>query len=660
MSAEPKAAAGAARFGVYEVDLDACELRKQGVRVRLQDQPYQVLRILLERPGEVVRREDLRQRIWPADTFVDFDHGLNNAVKRLREALGDSADFPRYVETVPRRGYRFIATVEMIRPARPGPAASSGGDFTSDHLPASNASPKGLVPSQGPPHQSILQTQRGPLAAAVLLVLLAALLILEVPRLRKQTLKAVGPVHDSSQRIQSIAVLPLTNLSGDPAQEYFADGMTEELITDLSQIAALKVISRTSVMRFKKTDKSMPEIARELGADALVEGTVMRFGGRVRITAQLINGTTDKHLWGASFERRAEDVLALQREVARSIAKQIQGTLTPRESGILASARPVNPKAHDAYLAGRFYLSKSIDQELRKGQEKSSEQAFQRAIGYFEEAVREDPGYARAHLGFYEALSSPQVPHLDLLPRAKLEVEKALTVDDTLVEAHLAKASLLTRYEHEWGWRRAGKEFQRALDLNSNSPSAHGGYSDYLLEMGQRDEGQKERGLERQLQSYDPTALDFGYEDQVEPLREYLDKTKSMDVGWHWYLAKCLEASGKKDDAIREWERTMTLSGFPVLADELTDGFANGDYKTALREWVSGLEEEARHRYIPRIVLAMVYVDLGDRDHAFVWLDRAYEERNYLTAYLKQEHAWDPIRSDPRFKNLVRRVGLPP
>ncbi|HET9177650.1 MAG TPA: winged helix-turn-helix domain-containing protein [Terriglobia bacterium] len=660
MNADSRAAAGAARFGVFEADLDACELRKQGVRIRLQDQPFQVLRILLERAGEVVTRDELRQRIWPADTFVDFDHGLNNAVKRLREALGESADVPRYVETVPRRGYRFIATVEMIRPSGNGTEPLKNCAPASAPVLSSSAFPMGLAATlQVSRKRPTLQTWR--LAVVAALVLFLALLIaLDVARVREQLLKAVGAGRESPQRIQSIAVLPLTNLSGDPAQEYFADGMTEELITDLSQIAALKVISRTSVMRFKKTDKSMPEIARELGADALVEGTVMRSGGRVRITAQLINGTTDKHLWGASFERRAEDVMALQREVARSIAEQIQVTLTPRESGILASARPVSPEAHDAYLAGRFYLSRSIDQELRKGREKSSEEAFQRAVGYFKEAVRDDPGYARAHLGFYEALSSPQVPHLDLLPRAKVEVEKALALDETLVEAHLAKALLLTQYEHDWSWSSAGKEFQRAVELNSNSASAHGGYSDYLLEMGRRDEGQKERGLERQLESDDPTAPNFGSEDQVEQMRDYLDKTKSTDAGWHWYLAKCLEASGRKDDAIREWERTMALSGFPVLADALTDGFANGDFKTALREWVGGLEEEARHRYIPRIVLAMVYVDLGDRDHAFAWLDRAYEERNFLTAYLKQEQAWDPIRSDPRFKDLVRRVGLPP
>jgi TolB-like protein/DNA-binding winged helix-turn-helix (wHTH) protein len=661
MNEGARATAGAVRFGVFEVDLRACELRKQGVRIRLQDQPYQVLRILLERPGEVVTREELRQRIWPADTFVDFDHGLNNAVKRLREALGDSADTPRYVETVPRHGYRFIAAVDMIRPARPGLATSHGGASESAPVLAWSASPKGLAPAvQGSPHQSILQTQRPALVAAALVVFLGAIFILDVARMRSRLLNAVGASRESPQQIHSIAVLPLTNLSGDPAQEYFADGMTDELITDLSHIANLRVISRTSSLHYKKTDKPLPEIARELGVDAVVEGTVMRSGDRVRINVQLFQGPTEKYVWGASFERSPEDVLALQREVARSIAEQIRVSLTPREKARLASARPVNLKAHDAYLAGRFYLNKSIDQELRKGRERSSEEAFRRAVGYFQEAVREDPSYARAHLGFFEALNSPQAPHLDLLPRAKVEVEKALALDETLVEAHLAKASLLTQYEHEWSWSSAGKEFRRVLELNSNSASAHGGYSDYLREMGQRDEAQKERMLERQLQSYDPTTPNFGSQDQLERLREYLNKTKSTDPGWHWYLAKCLEASGRKDDAILEWERTMTLSGFTVLADALAHGFANGDYKTALREWVNGLEEESKHRYIPRIVLAMVYLDLGDRDHAFAWLDRAYQERNYLTVYLKQEVAWDPIRSDPRFKDLVRRIGLPP
>lgn len=661
MNANSRAAFGAARFGLFEVDFDTCELRKQGLRIRIQEQPYQVLRILLARPGELIVREELRERIWPADTFVDFDHGLNNAVKRLREALGDSADNPRYVETVPRRGYRFIATVEMIRPTGPGLATSHDGDSPPAPVLAWSAPSEGRSPEPpGFPRRSIQRTWHRALVAAALVLFLASFFILDIAGLRSRLLKAVGASRESSHEIRSIAVLPLTNLSGDTAQEYFTDGMTDELIAALSNIASLKVISQTSVMRYKKSTKPVPEIARELSVDAVVAGTVMQSGDRVRINVQLIQGPTEKYLWGASFERNPDDVLALQREVARSIAEQIQVKLTPRERTLLASALPVNQKAHDAYLAGRFYLSKSIGQELRKGQEKSSEEAFRRAVGYFEEAVRQDPGYARAHLGFYEALDSPQVPHLDLLSRAKVEVEKALALNEPIVEAHLAKAGLLTQYEHEWSWESAGKEFQRALELNSNSASAHEGYSNYLLEIGQRDEGQEEKTLERQLESDDPTISNFGSQDQLEPLREYLVRTKSTDPAWHWYLAKCLEASGIKDDAILEWERTMKLSGFTLLADALADGFANGDYKTALREWVKGLEEESRHRYIPRIALAMVYVDLGDRDHAFAWLDRAYREHNYLTVYLKQEVAWDPIRSDPRFTDLLRRVGLPP
>src|SRR2546430_7464621 len=298
------------RFGAFELDQDAGELRKQGTRMKLQEQPLQMLQVLLQRPGEVVTREELQQKIWPSDTFVDFDHGINNAIKRLREALGDAAETPHYIETLPRRGYRFIGKIEYNAP-----------------------------------------------------------------------------------RMRSLAVLPLENLSHDPQQEYFAEGLTEALITTLAKIGELRVVSRTTAMLYKDVHKPLREIARELEVDAIVEGTVLRAGQRVRITAQLIDAANETHLWAESYERHLRDVLHLQAELAQSIARQVQVKLTPQEQAQLAQSRPVNPEAYEAYLKGRYHWNRRSREGLPK------------AVQYFEQAIATDPTYAAAYAGLPDSLS---------------------------------------------------------------------------------------------------------------------------------------------------------------------------------------------------------------------------------------------------------------
>src|SRR6266849_9645194 len=316
---------GPIRFGAFEVDLRAGELRKHGIRIKLQEQPLQILQQLLERPGEVVTREELQKHIWPADTFVDFDHGLYSAVQRLRDALGDTAETPRYIETLPRRGYRFIASI-------------TNEIFVEAHVASASVEAPASVVSDSPVPRRRLGIPML-VATGVILVALPFALTFREGSLRERLLgkPAVPSIH-------SIAVLPLQNLSNDPSQEYFADGMTDALITDLAQIGSLKVISRTSTMHYKKSDKTMPEIARELNVDGIVEGTVQRSGDRVRITAQLIHGPSDKHLWANSYERDARNVLSMESEIAGAIANQIQARLTPEQKARLASARPVNLK----------------------------------------------------------------------------------------------------------------------------------------------------------------------------------------------------------------------------------------------------------------------------------------------------------------------------
>jgi TolB-like protein/DNA-binding winged helix-turn-helix (wHTH) protein len=357
----PTPAARVLRFDVYELDLRAGELRKRGVKLRLQGQPLQLLAILLQSAGNLVTREELSSQLWPADTFVDFDHSLHNAVGRIREVLGDSAEIPRYIETLPRRGYRFIAPVEEVQVPR---ISEANGNKTREAV------------AVAPPTARQSKT-RAALALTLLLILAATGSAFWLVRAVSRPTNAASP-------LRSIAVLPLDNLSGDPSQEYFADGMTEQLITDLAKVNALRVISRTSVMRYKGTKKGLPEIAKELNVEAIVEGSVIRSGQRVRITAQLLHAPTDKHLWAESYERDLGDVLKLQSEVAQAIAQQVRAQLTPQQQARFRSAGSVNPDAYDAYLKGRLYFVNEF----------TKPDSLKKAQRYFEESTQKDPNFA--------------------------------------------------------------------------------------------------------------------------------------------------------------------------------------------------------------------------------------------------------------------------
>jgi TolB-like protein/DNA-binding winged helix-turn-helix (wHTH) protein len=401
------------RFGVFEVDPRTGELRSKGSRVKLQDQPLQILLALLEKPGEVVTREELRAKLWPADTFVDFDHGLNAAVKRLRDALADTAETPRYIETLPRRGYRLIAATvsDAIQPEE---------------------------------SRSPLRRWRFPLAAAAVLLIAAVLFGLDAGGVRGKLFSrsAVQP------QIRSLAVLPLINLSGDPEQEYFADGMTEELITELSRIGSLRVISRTSVMRYKgEKKKPLAQIGRELNVDAVMEGSVLRAGNRVRIAAHMIYAPTDENVMAETYERDLGDVLKLQSVVAQAIAQQVRIQLTPEQQARLHSAPVVNPRAYEAYLKGRFHVDET-QAEIKQAQ------------SYFEEAVREDPSFALAYVGLAECYlglgTYRWMPPQDAYRHGSEAVHKALQLDESLGEAHGTLGYLNWRYD--WDWQAAERD----------------------------------------------------------------------------------------------------------------------------------------------------------------------------------------------------------
>lgn len=588
-SAEPRRIA---RFGIFEVDYRAAELRKNGVKLRLPAQPFRVLAMLLERPGEVVTHEELRARLWPADTFVDFDHSLGTAINKIREALSDIAQNPRFIETLPRRGYRFIGPLNETVAQRSKP-----GFFD-------RKSKVGLA------------------VAVAAVAFVTALLGFNVGGFRQRVFAISAPA-----RIQSLAVLPLANLSGDPAQDYFADGMTEALTTDLGQISALTVISRTSAMHFKGTNKKLPEIGRELHVDAVVEGSVERVGDRVRITAQLIEVPRDRHLWAKTYERDLRDVLALQDEVAQAIANEIKVKLTPQEQNLLTNARPVNAGGHEAELRG-FYTLHGATMEAS---ETSRVQTIEKAIGYFQQALTLDPNDARAYSGLadaYSVLSTNYRAPLEVLPKAKAAAARAIELDDTLADAHVSLAYVALTFD--WDWARAEHEFQTALALNPSLPRAHAGYAEYLLFRQHRtDEAVQE--LQRAY-ALDP-LLPIGHGDFAWLsflARRYKESVEiAIRVGNDdSVLALSYAELGQADLALAAAERTANATRNPVLLARAAGAFALAGRPDKARALLPEIEGQAQNRYVCGFNVACIYVALGDKEQAFSWLDKAYLARS--------------------------------
>ena len=643
MDASSQSESQVIRFGVFEVDLRAGELRKQGIKIKLQQQPFQVLQALLEKPGEVISRDELRRRIWPSDTFVDFEGGVNNAIKRLRESLGDTADTPRFVETLPRRGYRFVASVSGTSEASIGRGATEA-----DAEDTAIASRRGLKLGL-----SLV------LGSAALLVALLGLMPAEIWHLLS--------IGSRTPQIRSIAVLPLKNLSEDPSQKYIAYGMAEELITDLSQFRALKVVSHTSVLRYENTDKPVPQIARELGVDAVIEGAVQRSADRVRITAQLIYAPKDTNLWARTYDRDLRDVLALQSTVAKEIADEIRVNLTPTEIVRLTTPRGVNAEALQAYWKGEYYLSSLKENSYASDKERADqEKQFHQAASYFEEAIRRDPNYAPAYLGYSETLAffqddvDPSPYPATTLAKEKAALTKALALDDTLPNAHLALGNFF--FYHDWNWAGAEKEYRRALELNPNSAEGRCHYAEFLDSIGRFEEGLKEQETQLQLNP-DLNCEVFSpllpLESHIERARSYIETHHATDEHY-WDLGLLLWKAGRFKEATDGWRDWMTRLGYAEVAQAMERGYAKDGYPGALRVWAMAGEAAAKQRNVSCTMMVYVYGVLGDNDRAFAWLEKAYAQHESSLQSLKTFMAWDPIRSDPRFGEMIRRVGLPP
>jgi eukaryotic-like serine/threonine-protein kinase len=464
-------------------------------------------------------------------------------------------------------------------------------------------------------------------------------------------------LRPGTPRIQSLAVLPLQNLSGDAGQEYFADGMTEELTTDLAKIGAVKVISRTSAMRYKGANKSLPEIARELNVDGVVEGSVQRSGDRVKITAQLILASTDTHVWAESYERDLRDILALQDDVAKSIANEIKVKLTPQELAGLTSSRAVNSEAYEAYLKGRYYWSKRTQDGEQKG------------LGYFQQAVALDPGYAPAYSGVADSYivlgAHGHLPVNDAFPKARTAAIKAIELDEGLPEAHVSLATVKTFYD--WDWPGSEKEFKRALELGPNYSTAHHWYSHYLVSVGRLDEAVAEIRRARELDPFGITVniwlgatlyYSHRYDQAIEQYRRVLELYPEWP-GVHAGIGDCYAQKGMLAEAVAEWQKALTLSGQDQLAKSLEQAYAAGGYKGYLRRHLDQLKGSSHTTTASPLDFAYTYALLGEKDHAIEWLEKAYEARDPWL-YLKAEPKLDSLRSDPRFKDLVRRLGLQP
>ena len=572
------------RFGAFELDSRAGELRKKGVRIKLQDQPLKVLRMLLERQGEIVTRRELQEKLWPADTFVDFEHGLNKAMNRLRAALGDSSENPRFIETLPRKGYRFIAS-----PAGPNL----------------------------------------PIATAV-----------------------------ESQRI-CLAILPLENLSGDPAQEFFSDGMTEELITRLAGLSAgrLGVIARTSVNRYKKTTKAIDEIGRELGVDYIVEGSVRRSNGRVRISAQLIQVSDQTHLWAESYERDLQDVLALQNEIAGAVVTEIRNRIAPELRLIPAKAQSVDPDAYESYLKGRHYFGMISREGLWKGLE------------YFKAAIAVEKNYAPAYAGladcYWKLGQLGLLRPVEAFPNAKQAAQKSLELDSLLADAYASLASVAFYYD--WDWAGAENGFKRAIQLNPDLSVAHAWYALSLVFLGRFDEAsveaQKALALEPLSQvSNIIFAIYLQFSGQIEAAVEHYRKLIDLHPDFfhaHTMMAMALLQCSRCDECIEYAKKAADLSGVSYPLSVAGLAYAASGRKKQAAKVLERLDLESQKTYVQATFPAILSFSLGQPDQAFNLLERAFNERDSSLVVLNSLRLFGISPSTPGVSKLVRRMNFP-
>jgi TolB-like protein/DNA-binding winged helix-turn-helix (wHTH) protein/Tfp pilus assembly protein PilF len=637
MASQPIRAQEPIRFGEgFEFDVSVRRLRRGGQVLKLERIPLEILVQLLQNSGEIVTREEIVAKVWGKSVFLDTDNSIRGAIRKVRQVLKDDPEHPRFIQTVTGHGYRFIAQVNRAEQTR-----------------AVEANPSPRLKSL------ILPAAFGLLT---LIAVTAALWGLKVQGWRDRLF-----VHAAKPRIQALAVLPLANLSGDPEQEYFADGMTEALITELGRTSIPRVISRQSVMQYKGSKKPLQEIARELNVDAMLEGTMERSGDRVRVTVHLDRASPESQLWASAYDRSVRDILSMQDEIARTVIDEIQVKLTAQERARISSPGPVNPEAYAAYLRGRSVLAGGLGSLSRLASKRQyTEQDVQTAIAYFKSAIDKDPAYAPAYAGLADAhihLGTPvwggQSPK-ETLSDAKEAATTALKLDPSLPEAHFSLAQTL---QYDWNWPEAEKEYNLALKLNPNYVSAHLEYGRFVQALGRNDEA----------------LVHIHYADQLDPLNIGVKETEAWvtyasrqydlalkqfeSLGDDGGLLHAYREKGMYPEAIasdKKWIAThpsQSRDPYPLALLASIYGLQgrNDEAEALIKE----LKETARHRYVSGFFFAEAYVGLGQNEQAITWLERAYDAHDQWMVFANSYPGLDRLRSEPRFQALMRRMNFP-
>ena len=629
-------------FGPFRIDPVERLLFRGEEPIPLPPKAFETLLILVDRSERVVLKDDLMKRLWP-DTFVE-EANLSQNIFVLRKALGDSAQDARYIATVPGRGYRFAQKVKQVAEGETALVVES------------RLRSQVVIEESSPNPVSALAGGDRRVRALALVLGMAVLLVAGL-----LTWRAFRPPAQATPGRIMLAVLPFQNLTGDPEQEYFADGLTEELITRLGRLhpAQLGVIARTSVMGYKHSDKRLDQIGRELGVQYVLEGSVRRAQDRVRITAQLISVADQSHLWADDYDRKLQDVLTVQDDVAIAVADQTQLKLDPAQQTDLARGRTVNPEAYEAYLRGRFFWNKR------------TEAGFRKSVEYFETAIAKDPTFAQAYAGLadsYLLLGGYGFEAQEVaMPKAKAAALKALTIDDRLADAYTSLAMIAMQYD--WNWKESEKDYKRAIELNPSYSVAHHWYGDgYLAAVGRMDESIAEL---RQAQELDPLSLIIGtdlakrlcfagqYDEGMERFRKILEIDPDFVVA-HYQLSQAYELQGRYPEAIAEVEKIRSPEAVRFVTGQLGHIYAHQGRKREALQAVDELQRSSKQTYIDSGYVADIYLILGEKDLALVWLEKGYQQHSPAMCALKTDPTYAPIRSDPRFVDLMRRVGLAP
>jgi TolB-like protein/DNA-binding winged helix-turn-helix (wHTH) protein/Flp pilus assembly protein TadD len=643
------------RFGPFELRARTRELYKSGIKLKLRPQPFRVLEVLLDRRGDVVTRDELHELLWKAETFVDFEQGLNTAVKELRASLSDSADAPRYVETVPRVGYRIIVPIDTLPVEEP------------NELSIDPKAPATEVLSVAAPADGSLHRGREPLPWSPIAGVAGILLLITVVTGASWWWSHKRLAAEPPRGTMMLAVLPFENLTGDAGQEYFSDGLTEEMISQLSDLnrERLGVIARTSVMHYKHTQTPLNQIGHELGVQYVLEGSVRRDANTVRVSAQLIQVKDQRHLWSRQYDRQLSGLLEVQQEIAQEIADEIQLTLGDKHTDNVAShvmtRAPVSYEAYDLYLKGRFFWNKR------------TESGFHQAADYFQQAIDKDPNYARAYAGLADTLALLStwnyVRAIDFMPQARAAALKALQIDDSLAEAHASLALIAEQYDYDW--QTAEREFRRAIQLDPDYATGHQWFAECLAFEGRFDEAFAESERARQLDplsliiSTDHAAILY-YSGQYGRAIEQFNAVREMDpdfprLGMIIYV---YVAAGKFADALAQLEQAAgkhQLDTPSLYAMEAYIYGRWGRHAEAQHAFTKFEEEINRHRLSEpdsSRMLMSAYMGMDRDDDVVSVLEKFYEEYRNSLVPLKVDPFYAPLRGENRFQELVRRANL--